>query len=123
MILLFIAWISNQLPMWQQVGAEAAEPIAVIALIITGIIIAFGAAGMRISENLGATVIGGIFGAIGYVCRTIIQAIGWVIRQIATATPRVYRWARNTVQSMGASKAVANLIGAVVAIVFLAIII
>ena len=78
---------------------------------------------MKISNNLGSTVVGGIFRAIGYICRTIITAIGWIIRNIFRMIPRVFNGSRRTFNQIGINALVSNLLAIVVVVIVLAIII
>ena len=83
----------------------------------------FGAVGMRISNNLGSTVVGGIFRAIGYICHTIIRAIGWIVRNIFKMIPRVFNGSRRTFRQIGINALVSNLLAVVVVVIAVAIII
>lgn len=109
-----------------QIGACAQalfEPIMVIVIILAGIVMLFGAVGMKISNNLGSTIVGGIFRAIGYLGRTLIQAIGWIIRSIFRMIPRMFNGSRRTFQQLGLSAGVSNVLAVVVVGVVVAIII
>lgn len=109
-----------------QIGAYAQvllEPIMVIVITLAGIVMLFGAVGMKISNNLGSTVIGGIFRGIGYLCRTLLQAIGWIIRNTFRMMPRVFNGSRRTFNQMGLNAVLSNIFAIVVVCVCLAIII
>ena len=58
----------------------------VVVIILAGIVMLFGAVGMKISTNLGSTIIGGIFRGIGVIFKAIGRAIRWIVRSI----PRAY---------------------------------
>lgn len=111
---------------WLQIGAYAQallEPIMVIVITLAGIVMLFGAVGMKISNNLGSTVVDGIFRAIGYICRTIITAIGWIIRNTFRMIPRVFNGSRRTFNQIGINALVSNILALVVVVIVLAIII
>ena len=99
------------------------ELILVIVITMAGIVMLFGAVGMKISNNLGSTVVSGIFQAIGYTCRTIIKAIGWIARNIFKMIPSVFNESRRTFRQIGANELISNLLAVLVVIIFLAIII
>lgn len=99
------------------------ELIMVIVITMAGIVMLFGAVGMKISNNLGSTVASGIFQAIGYTCRTIIKAIGWIARNIFKMIPPVFNESRRTFRQIGANDLISNLLAVLVVIIFLAIII
>ncbi len=109
-----------------EIGAYAQallEPIMLIVIISSGILMLFGAVGMHISSNLGSTVISSIFRAIGYIARTIIQAIAWIIRNTFRLMPRVFNGSRRTFNQLGMNAWVSNLLSVIVAIIFLVIVI
>jgi hypothetical protein len=99
------------------------EPVMTIIITLAGITMLFGAVGMRISNNLGSTIVGGIFRALGYIARTIINAIGWLIRNTFRIIPRVFNGSRRTFNQMGISPAISNVLAVSVVIIVLAIII
>lgn len=123
LIALYLFIMNVALP---QIGAYAQaliEPVMVIVITLAGIVMLFGAVGMKISNNLGSTVVGGIFRAIGYICRTIIAAISWIIRNIFRMIPRVFNGSRRTFNQIGINALVSNLLAIVVVVIVLAIII
>ena len=109
-----------------QIGAYARElinPIMVIIITLSGIIMLFGAVGMKISNNLGSTIVGGIFRAIGYIAKTIVRAFGWLIRNIITLIPRVFNGSKRIFNQMGLNSVVSNILAIIVTAIILAIII
>lgn len=109
-----------------QLGAYAnalLEPIMTIVITLAGIVMLFGAVGMRISNNLGSTIVGGIFRAIGYLGRILIEAIGWIIRNTFRMIPRVFNGSRRTFNQMGMSPVISNVLAVVAVIVVIAVII
>ena len=123
LIALYLAIVNVVIP---QLGAYAQallEPVMVIVITLAGIVMLFGAVEMRISNNLGSTVIGGIFRAIGYIGRTIIGATGWIVRNIFRMIPRVFNGSRRTFRQIGMNALVSNLLAVVVVVVVLVIII
>lgn len=109
-----------------QIGAYAQallEPVMLIVVILAGIVMLFGAVGMKISNNLGSTIVSGLFRAIGYSCDIIVRAIGWIIRNIFRMIPRVFTESRRTFQQLGLNALRSNVLASAVLIIFVAIII
>lgn len=109
-----------------QVGAYAQallEPIIVIVITLAGIVMIFGAVGINISNNLGSTVINGIFRAISYICHNLIQAISWIIQNIFRLVPIVFTGSRRTFIQIGLNPVLSNIFALIVSVVFLALVI
>lgn len=109
-----------------QIGAYAQallEPIMVMVITLAGIVMLFGAVGMKISNNLGSTIVDGIFKAIAYICQTILRAIGWIIRNIFRIIPRVFYGSRRTFNQICNNALVSNLLAIIVVIIVLVVII
>ena len=123
LIALYLAIVNVVIP---QLGAYAQallKPVMVIVITLAGIVMLFGAVGMRISNNLGSTVVGGIFRAIGYICQTIIGATAWIVRNIFRMIPRIFNGSIRTFRQIGVNALVSNLLAVVVVVVVLVIII
>ncbi len=123
LVLLYLAITGIVVP---QVGAilmGAFEPVMIIFIIIAGLVLTFSAVGVRISNNLGSTVVGGLMRGLGYICRSIIQGIGWLFRQIALFLPRIYRGSGDAFIRAGMGQTVSRILGVVAATLALVIII
>lgn len=123
LIALYYVTINVILP---KVGAYASalfEPIMLIIITLAGIIMLLGAVGIKISNNLGATIVGGIFKSIGYLCRIIIQAIGWIARNTLKMLPQLFKESRKTFVEMGMNNVVSNLLAVMLVVLIVAIII
>ena len=123
LIALYFFFVNVAVPQISAYAQALLEPIMVIVITLAGIVMLFGAVGMKISNNLGSTVVSGIFRGIGYLCRTLIQAIGWIIRNTFRMMPRVFNGSRRTFKQLGMNAAVSNILAVVVVIVFVAVII
>jgi hypothetical protein len=99
------------------------EPLMVCVIIFIGFVMLFGAVGMNISRNLGATVAGRLLDAIGYVGRTIIRGIGWCIRSFCRFIPRVFTGSRTTFNGMGLTPAASNLLALIITTLVVVVII
>ena len=99
------------------------EPIMVIVITFAGIVMLFGAVGMKISSNSGSTVVSGAFRAIGYIGTNLIRLIGRIIRYILTLIPRVFNGCKKTFNQAGLNDLLCNVFSVIITIVFIAIII
>lgn len=88
---------------WLQVLMIVLAPMVVT---VAGILLVCHAAGMRISQNLGATVANGIIRAIGYVAKNIVNVAIGIGRRALNLIPKVFEGSRNMFSQMGASKLV-----------------
>lgn len=123
LIALYFFFINVAIPNVQMYAMALIEPAMVLIITLAGIIMLFGAVGLKISNNLGATVMSGLFKACGYIIRTFIQAIGWIIRNAFHMTPRVYKESQKIYSQMGLNATISNILSLITAFAFIAIII
>lgn len=123
LIMLYLFIVNSVLPMMGAYAMAALEPVMIIVIMLAGIVMLFGVVGVRISNNLGSTVVSGIFRLLGYIGRTIINGIRWIVRSIVNLMPRVFRGSRNFFQSTGLSPAISNFLAFMTSAVVLVIII
>ena len=90
-------------------------------IILSGIVMIFGSVGMKISNNLGSTIVSGIFRAIGYLGRQIFKWIDRIARYTFKTTPKVYNECRRRTQSLKAPWS--QILSILASFVFVAIII
>lgn len=109
-----------------QIGAYAEaliEPVVVIAITLAGIVMIFGAVGLKISNNLGSTIMNGIFRGIGYLFQWLFRAIAWIVRSTFRLLPRVFAESRRIFGQLGLNPALSNILAVLVTAFVLAIII
>lgn len=123
LVTLYLLIVNMVLPQLGSLAYSLLEPVMTIVIIFAGIVMLFGVVGMKISNNLGSTVVNGIFRAIGYICRTIIQGIGWIIRSIARFIPRLFTGSRKMFTDMGLNAVISNILATIVTTIVLVIII
>ena len=123
LIALYLVIMNVVIPQLVVYAQALFESVMVIVITLAGIVMLFGAVGMRISNNLGSTVVSGIFRAIGYICRTIIEATAWIVRNIFRMLPRIFNCSRRTFRQIGVNDLVSNLLAVLVVVVVLVIII
>lgn len=110
-------------PRLQNFASEMFEPVMITLIIVAGIVMLLGAVGMRVSANLGATIVVIFANAIGYIIRTFIQAMGWVIRTTVSMTPRVFNASRNFFIARGLNPTLSNILAFMVSMGFVVVII
>lgn len=109
-----------------QVGTYAQallEPVIVISITLAGIVMIFGAVGIKISNNLGSTIMNGIFRAIGYLFQLLFRAIAWIVRSTFRLLPRVFAENRRVFTQLGLNPVLSNALAVLVTAFVLAIII
>ena len=79
-------------------------PIMSAVIVLFGIILLFGAVGVKISENLGSTVVKGIGNGIGYIGKQFFKAIAWGVKGVVRLLPNVYRRTNKALLSSGVSQ-------------------
>jgi len=122
MLIAFYNFIMNVvIPQILAIAESAINAFMPVVIILGGFVILFSCVGVRISSNLGSTIMQAIFKAIGYIIATTVQAIGWLLRTIFNFIPRVFRWSRNMAQQVGINPVVSNLLAGFVTLVFIAV--
>ena len=109
-----------------RVGAFASalvEPVVVVTIALAGLGMICGSVGLWIFDNLGTTVVSGLLRAVGYIGRSLIQGIAWVLRRIFHFLSRVFNESRRAFGEMGMKTAPRNLLAALVTLLVAAVII
>lgn len=102
--------------------SQLLTPISVLFVTFAGIMMLLSVFGMTFSTNIVPTVLGGIFSAIGYIFRTTVEGISWIIRITIGFIPTVYRNTRNFFSERGMSDTIATIIATIAVIIFIIII-
>ena len=123
LILVYLFTVNVALPRLGSIAYGLVQPLMLIVITLAGIVMIFGAVGFKISNNLGSTIVNGIFRAIGYICRVLIQAIGWGLRHFFQLIPRVFTGARRSITQMGFRPWVGNVVGTIITVAFIVIVI
>ncbi len=99
------------------------QPTMLIVITLAGLVIIFGAVGFRVSQNLGSTIVGGIFHAVGFVAVQLFHAVGWIVTRTFRLLPRVYNWTHKALIDAGANKIVSFILSGLAAIMVFVIVI
>lgn len=119
---LYLLIVSLVIPTLGAYANALSEPVMIIVIILAGIMILFGSIGMKISNNLGSTIAGNIFKAIGYVFKKMIDAIGWIVKKVVNLIPVVFKKSR-TIFRKKCNELVSNVLATLTTILIVAIII
>lgn len=123
LIALYFLIMNHLIPMGIAYFNSLVEPTMLIVITLAGLTIIFGAAGYRISQNLGSTIVSGIFRFIGYIGTQLFHAIAWIVTNTFMILPRVFRGVRNPLVEAGANGIVSTLFAGFVAIVAFVVVI
>lgn len=99
------------------------EPTMLIVITLAGLVIIFGSVGFRISQNLGTTVVNGIFHAIGYIVNLLVRAVSWLATTCVHIVVTSFRGSRNAFYRAGINTIVSNLLSLIITIIVLVLII
>lgn len=99
------------------------EPTMLIVITLAGLVIIFGSVGFRISQNLGTTVVNGIFHAIGYIVNLLVRAVSWLATTCVHLVVTSFRGSRNAFYRAGINTIVSNLLSLIITIIVLVLII
>ena len=110
-------------PKVQAFATAMFEPVIITLIVLAGIVMLLGSVGMKVSTNLGATIVVVLANAIGYIVRTFIQAIRWAFRTTARLTPRVFYVSRNFFTARGLNPQLSNILAVMVSMLFVAVIV
>lgn len=123
MIIFFKFMFTNVIPQLQLYASALFQPVMVIVITLAGIMMLFAAIGVRISANLGSTIIGGIFSAIGFVVTNVFRACGWLIQSMFRMVPRIYRESRRVFEQSGLNTGLSAILAVLITMLFVAVVI
>lgn len=90
LILMYFFMTNAVLPVISACAETLLSSTMIIVIILGGLILLLGLFGIKVSNNLDLTILGGIFSAISYIIRSCVNAIGWIVKNVATLLPYVY---------------------------------
>lgn len=123
LIALYYFLMAVALPQLVAIASALLESVTILIITLAGIVMLFGAVGIKISNNLGSTIVTGIFRAIGYLVRTLVSAVGWLARNLLRLMPFIFHSSRRFLTRIGMNRMASNLVSAgVTALVVLLII-
>lgn len=123
LIALYIVIVNHLIPTGLAYFNFLVKPTMLIVITMAGLVIIFGAVGFRVSQNLGSTIVEGMFRAIGFVVSHLFWAVGWIVTRTFMLLPRVYNWTHQSLIDAGANKIVSFILSGLAAILVFVIVI
>ena len=123
LIALYIVIVNHLIPTGLAYFNFLVKPTMLIVITMAGLVIIFGAVGFRVSQNLGSTIVEGIFRAIGFVVSHLFCTVGWIVTRTFMLLPRVYNWTHQSLIDAGANKIVSFILSGLAAILVFVIVI
>lgn len=115
LILFFVAALI--LPYVQEIGLLAIYGLMPHFIMVSAIVMIFGALGMKISKRLGSTVAKGIFAGIGFLVKNLFLAISWGVKGIFAFTPKLFLWTKEQLKAAGMKEVPASLLAALITLI------
>lgn len=120
MLILILRGFCNLLP---NILGSLTNALMPCIIICAGIVLLFASVGVKISNNLGATVVNGIFRAIGYFVRELGKLLKFIFQKLIWICPIVFHKTRGMLIQKGVKPWVSNLLAAAVVLLMVALII
>lgn len=122
LILIYIIAKNNLVPVIGAILTATIDAMMPIVILCAGIAIMLSAVGIRAGGFFG-TIANGVVRGIGYICRTIISAIGWCLRHLILFIPAFYIGVRNSLRRNGSNEIITNLVSFLATLLLIGIII
>ena len=123
LIILYYVVVTKFLPRFVVLFNELTVSFLMIVISLAGLVMLLGACGMRISENLGSTIVNNVFRIIRAIFRGIFRTISRIARYVRRALVRVFRSTRTRLQASGVNAFNSNMIAFLLTTLLLVIII
>lgn len=91
------------------------QPVVLIVIVLAGIVMIFGAVGLKISNNLGSTIVNNISKGISNLVRNIGKAIKWIFKLI----PIVFLTFKKQFRRYGMGDFASDLLAILVVLIFI----
>lgn len=93
-------------------------------IVLAGIVILFGAVGIKVSNNLGSTIVKGLFRAIGILVHFIWKGIVALFLFVIGIIPTIYKTSQRTfLNNIGLNQSISNVLAFFVVMLFVIVII
>lgn len=98
------------LPRLGEMAWAMLTPIMVIVITLAGITMLFGAVGMKISTNLGSTIVSAIFGAVAFIGISFVKFLSWLVQRLTTVAVVTFEKSQHKFLSMGLNSIVSTIL-------------
>lgn len=125
MIILFYNFITEEfLPRLGSYSIATINALMPCVIMLAGIVILLGAVGIKVSNNLGSTIVKGVFGAIGILVHLIWKGIVALFLCITGIIPTIYKKSQSIFSnSIGLNKNISSVLAFIVVALFVIVII
>ena len=123
LIMMYCLMAKYALPIAGKCISDFIEMFGPMLVVLAGIIMIFGAVGFSITQNLGATIVGGCFKAVAYFGKQILKGAAWVLASLARLVPMVFVSTKRAMSRRSKKTVICNLIAGLVTIAFIAVVI
>ena len=86
-------------------------------------IMVFGAVGMKISTNLGSTIVSAIFGAVAFIGISFVKFLSWLVQRLTTVAVVTFEKSQRKFLTMGLNSIVSTLLAFLTSTLVLVVII
>ena len=125
MIILFYNFMTEEfLPRLGSYSIATINALMLCVIMLAGIVILLGAVGIKVSNNLGSTIVKGLFGAIGILVHFIWKGIVALLLCITGIIPTIYKKSQSIFSnSLGLNKNISSVLAFIVVALFVIVII
>lgn len=125
MIILFYNFMTEEfLPRLGSYSIATINALMPCVIMLAGIVILLGAVGIKVSNNLGSTIVKGVFGTIGILVHFIWKGIVVLFLCIIGIIPTVYKKSQSVLSnSIGLSQNISSVLAFIVVALFVIVII
>lgn len=102
------------LPIIWEVTLEVVNGLGPAMIMVAGVLIMLSAFGLRMTNGLGATALGGIFHGIGWIIDRLWKVLSWMLCSI----PKVYCMSRNTAYAYGLNAWPGRIVAALLVVLY-----
>lgn len=123
MIIMFLEILKGAIPTAGVYVREIVYASMPIVILLVGMMILLSTVGLKVSNNLGSTMVGGVFKGIGYITKGLIKIVKIIFLWIIGFIPSIFRKTRVFCTGQGIDTVCSNIIAFMVATIVLLIII
>ena len=123
MIIVYLVCTNIVFPSIEKYASSVLGMMGPFLIAGAGIVLLFGALGFRISQNLGATIVGSLFRAAAYLVQQAARGVVWLVVRVARLIPMVFVGTRRALAKRVANSIICNCIAVLTTVLFIAVVI
>lgn len=122
-ILIYLFFTNVLIPDFLGAVSSIIPSVLIITITLAGIVILLSSVGLKISNNLGSSIVYSISKGIGCIVKSLFKGIFWIIKSVIGIIPKMFSNIQKNLISNGARLWLANLVATVSVILFIAILV